>query len=162
VTNRLLEPFMWHTAVVTSVEWQNFFDQRCSPLAQPEIQAVAYAMRDALAESKPVELDYGHFHMPYLDPETIDEVRNSEHNTENVLAKVSAARCARVSYLTQDGVRDYNVDLELYERLVTAKPAHWSPLEHVCRMPMGYEDAKHVPGNLAPFVQLRHIVSGEV
>lgn len=27
--NRLLEPFMWHTALVTSTEWDNFFELRC-------------------------------------------------------------------------------------------------------------------------------------
>lgn len=29
ITNRLLEPFMWHTAIVSSTEWQNFFNLRC-------------------------------------------------------------------------------------------------------------------------------------
>lgn len=27
--NRLLEPFMWHTVVVTATEWENFFKLRC-------------------------------------------------------------------------------------------------------------------------------------
>ncbi len=27
--NRLLEPFMWHTAIVTATEFENFFKQRC-------------------------------------------------------------------------------------------------------------------------------------
>jgi hypothetical protein len=27
--NRLLEPFMWHTVLVTGTEWDNFFDLRC-------------------------------------------------------------------------------------------------------------------------------------
>lgn len=27
--NRLLEPFMWHTVLVTSTEWENFFHLRC-------------------------------------------------------------------------------------------------------------------------------------
>ena len=48
-----------------------------------------------------------------------------------MLAKVSAARCARVSYLTQDGRRDIEEDLRLYDRLTTARPWHGSPLEHV-------------------------------
>ena len=29
ICNRLLEPFMWHTALVTSTEFSNFFEQRC-------------------------------------------------------------------------------------------------------------------------------------
>ena len=27
--NRLLEPFMWHTVLVTATEWDNFFELRC-------------------------------------------------------------------------------------------------------------------------------------
>jgi len=27
--NRLLEPFMWHTVIVTATEWENFFELRC-------------------------------------------------------------------------------------------------------------------------------------
>jgi thymidylate synthase ThyX len=27
--NRLLEPFMWHTVIVTATEWENFFKLRC-------------------------------------------------------------------------------------------------------------------------------------
>ena len=27
--NRLLEPFMWHTVLVTATEWENFFELRC-------------------------------------------------------------------------------------------------------------------------------------
>jgi thymidylate synthase ThyX len=29
LVNRLLEPFMWHTVVLTSTEFENFFEQRC-------------------------------------------------------------------------------------------------------------------------------------
>lgn len=29
ICNRLLEPFMWHTVLVTSTEWDNFFELRC-------------------------------------------------------------------------------------------------------------------------------------
>ena len=27
--NRLLEPFMWHTVIITATEWENFFELRC-------------------------------------------------------------------------------------------------------------------------------------
>lgn len=29
LVNRLLEPFMWHTVLITSSEWENFFELRC-------------------------------------------------------------------------------------------------------------------------------------
>jgi thymidylate synthase ThyX len=164
VTNRLLEPFMWHTVVVTSVEWNNFFKQRCSPLAQPEIHRVAVLMREAIRNSEPEHhpADTIAWHTPYIDLETRTEIEAHEHNPQDVICKVSAARCARVSYLTQDGKRDYQEDLALYERLVTANPPHWSPLEHVCRTRTKWESGMMIPGNLLGWVQLRHIVCGQV
>lgn len=126
VVNRILEPFMWHTAVVTATAWDNFFAQRCSPLAQPEIRVAAEAMQTAYNESKPMELGTEEWHAPYISEAEWASTMDSDD-----LVKIAAARCARVSYLTQDGKRDTDADLTLYDRLVTAQPAHWSPLEHV-------------------------------
>jgi hypothetical protein len=48
------------------------------------------------------------------------------------LCKLSVARCARVSYLTHDGKRDHDRDIELYERLLGGGAnGHGSPFEHV-------------------------------
>lgn len=133
IANRLLEPFMWHTVVVTSTAWENFFRQRCSPLAQPEIRVAAELMRKAYVESTPRLVVRDRWHLPYIDDATyVDVVKNEDdHKHQVVLCQVSAARCARVSYLTQDGVRDYREDVKLYGRLVSADPMHASPLEHV-------------------------------
>lgn len=146
VVNRLLEPFMWHTVIVTSTEWDGFYKQRVSPLAQPEIKAAASLMLEAHLASTPVELDYEEWHTPYiLDDEDFD--------TETA-KKISAARCARVSYLTHDGVRDPDKDLELFARLVEADPPHASPLEHVAT-PGDFVEPNTL-GNLRGWSQLRH------
>lgn len=149
VTNRLLEPFMWHTVIVTATEWDNFFAQRCSPLAQPEIRAVADAMRAAFDASTPQSLEYGEWHTPYVRGVDEQEIEPAQR------LSISAARCARVSYLTHDGVRDLSKDLELYERLISARPMHASPLEHVAR-PVAQGEAQI--GNLRGWRQLRHDV----
>ena len=148
IANRLLEPFMWQTIICTATEWSGFWQQRCSPLAQPEIRVAAEAMREAYEASTPQELHYDEWHTPYIQP---DELRL---DTE-VRKRISAARCARVSYLTHDGTRSLDADLSLYNRLVTAEPPHWSPLEHVAT-PAGTNDSP--PGNLRGWWQLRHIV----
>lgn len=148
VTNRLLEPFMWHTVIVTATEWDGFWEQRCSPLAQPEIRVAAEAMRAAYDASTPAEVGMGQWHMPYL--------RDDDGDLDQETAKqVSAARCARVSYLTHDGRRDIDKDLDLYERLVTARPPHWSPLEHVATPA---EEGVVTLGNFRGWRQLRHAV----
>lgn len=123
VVNRLLEPFMWHTVVITSSYWQNFFEQRCSPLAQPEIRVFAEAIDYARSMSTPREVEWGEWHLPFADGDEIDADTNAR-------IKVSVARCARTSYETHDGVISVVKDLELYDKLVTARPMHASPLEH--------------------------------
>lgn len=120
--NRILEPFLWHTVIVTATEWTNFFKLRCAANAQPEIRAAALAMRAAIDASEPRSLDLGDWHTPLVqgDEEALDaETRRC----------VSAARCARVSYLTHEGTREIARDLELCERLRADR--HLSPFEHV-------------------------------
>lgn len=149
VANRLLEPFLPHTVIVSSTDWDNFFAQRCSPLAQPEIRAAAQAMREAYQASQPLPTPVGRWHLPYVLPE------EREEHPLPVLRKVSAARCARVSYRTHDGGHDLHADLGLYQRLVTADPPHVSPLEHVATPTLPH--ATGAPGNFRGWLQLRHI-----
>ncbi len=124
--NRLLEPFSWHTAVITATDLDNFFHLRISPLAQGELRKAAEMMLDC-SNKAPRPLNYDEWHLPYVDP---SEAFNLETAGLDV-AKISVARCARVSYLTQNGVRDPAEDLVLYDRLVSS--GHMSPLEHVAR-----------------------------
>lgn len=148
VTNRLLEPFMWHRVIVSSTEWDNFFGLRISELAQPEIHALAKAMKDAIDASAPKLLFPGEWHTPYIQ----EDEYNSDLSQDQ-LCKISAARCGRVSYLTHDGRRSYEDDLKLFDRLTSADPMHASPLEHVAR-PLA---RKEVPaGNFDGWRQLRH------
>ncbi len=152
--NRLLEPYMWHTVCVTSTEWDNFFKQRCSPLAQPEIRVVAEKMRSALENSIPEKIAFGRYHLPYVSEE------EKAYCTENGLdaRATSAARCARISYLTQEGVRDLDKDFALYDRLCNPGdgPPHWSPLEHVATPVLN--PAEELGGNFKGWDQLRHIL----
>jgi thymidylate synthase ThyX len=172
VVNRLLEPFAWHTVIVTATGWDNFFTQRCTQYAQPEIRAVALLMHKSISASKPQLLDYGQWHTPLVTYAADHDLTDPWYSDVDVRKNVSAARCARVSYLTHDGRRDFKKDLELYDRLVSADPPHWSPLEHVCTPDpvLGTDQLLHDPTdsrwvtgsarptNLRGWVQLRHVV----
>ena len=131
-TNRLLEPFLWHTVIVTATEWDNFFNLRCNPLAHPALRNTAEAMRAAMGQSTPRLVNYGEWHLPYFDPERDTDI------APDARPKVCAARCARVSYLTHDGIRDPSKDVALSDKLLT--DGHMAPLEHVAR-PMGHGEA---------------------
>lgn len=164
VINRLLEPFMFQTVVVTATEWQGFFDQRCSPLAQPEIRVVADAMREAMSESTPVtrtltdgmkldRADWRGWHLPYVNDHDLLDCKSAGEDPRYV----SAARCARVSYLTHDGKRDVQEDASLFIKLRDAEPPHWSPLEHVARPT---EENAYSGANFRGWTQLRTLVKG--
>lgn len=134
LTNRLLEPFMWHTVIVTATEWSNFFALRTDENAQREIRLVAELMQRAHGDSKPRPLRYGEWHAPLIQPE---EREWALANPEQA-AQASCARCARVSYLTHDtGTLDVAKDIGLYTGLVGN--GHMSPLEHAAT-PMSYEE----------------------
>jgi hypothetical protein len=142
VINRILEPYMWHTVIVTATEWENFFTLRLAENAQPEIQVAARVMFDAKAASDPTPVALGAWHLPL--------VQEDERSLPiEVLKKVSAARCARVSYLTHDGKRDIEKDIELCDRLWSDR--HLSPFEHVATPPA--DTAFHA--NFRGWIQMR-------
>lgn len=99
LTNRLLEPFMWHTVIVTATEWSNFFALRNNSMAQPEIHTIAAMMQEAYDSGEPDFVDSGKWHLPLIQPDELG-------GDIEMLKKISAGRCARVSYLTHGGVRD--------------------------------------------------------
>jgi thymidylate synthase ThyX len=145
-TNRLLEPFIWHKVIVSSTEWDGFFKQRCSPLAQPEIREVADLMRKAYEASTPTLLIKGEYHLPYL---TFKDLNFSKEDR----IKMCSARCARVSYDNHDGSFNQLKDLQLFSRLANADPPHWSPMEHIAT-----PSTKKLnnSGNFTGFAQIRH------
>lgn len=155
VANRLLEPFMWHTVIVTATEWDNFWNLRCHPDAQPEIRLIAEMMRSAIESSAPVELDQHEWHLPLVRPEDREEGTSTED-----LIKVSVGRCARVSYLTHAGKRDLDADIELHHRLLSS--GHMSPLEHPARPLTATElERSEWSGNFRGWFSYRKEIAGE-
>lgn len=145
--NRYIEPWMWHTVIVSATEWENFFAQRDTwpdpsqppGPAQPEFAVLARCIREALDASTPRQLKAGEWHLPlvetedkndplYVSRDEATELSTRRSGMVHVLAAISAARCARISYLTHDGIRDISEDMALHDRLVENR--HPSPLEH--------------------------------
>lgn len=157
ICNRLLEPFGWITVCVTgdSGAWSNYFSLRCHADAQPEIQKQAYTTRDVYFANKPEELTPGEWHLPYVDD---SEIFYGEANDGvDIPLAVSTGRCARTSYLTQEGKRDWTKDVELHDRLLNSKPMHASPFEHVCQA-MG-DDQRY--GKYIGWKAYRHFLKDE-
>lgn len=181
ITNRLLEPFMWHTVIVTATEWTNFFHLRDNKMAQPEIQKAAGMMSELYRASKPKLLGPNEWHLPFEETHPV-------YSTEERV-KISVGRAARVSYLTHDGERDPHADIALADSLL--KNGHMAPWEHVARpmddgergffgreefmVPTGWASGlvdremqwkrtgkiNHFLGNFNGWVQARKLIHGE-
>lgn len=134
IVNRLIQNHGHINVIVTATDYKNFLFVRDHKDAQPEIKELAHVM-DAALENRNVmpyiysrPLGSGDWHLPY--------VRDHERRTLPLEAQVacSTARCARVSYLTHDGVVPaLESDLRLAYSLVHSKPEdpkHASPAEH--------------------------------
>lgn len=120
--NRILEPYVFVHTVLTGTEWDNYFNLRAHPDADPEFEKLATLMRDAYMSGQPKPLDHGAWHIPYVD---------DAERTGDLIAdlEVSAARCARVSYKTHEGIRSpMDKDRELAARLLAQ--GHLSPFDH--------------------------------
>ena len=122
VFNRLLEPWQYIHVIVSSTEWDNFFELRNHEDAQPEIKALAEEIKYQMDNSVPVSRPY---HLPYVSN------AEREQYSPTICMQLSTARCARVSYLTHDGkVPSFDQDMKLYNQLVGSVPLHASPTEH--------------------------------
>ncbi len=141
LANRLIEPWMFITVVLSATEFDNWFHLRNHKAAQPEIQWVAKSMWAQYNEHEPTQRAAGMWHLPFISQSDIDEIVTKSLTSADtdevtrVLKKISTGRCARVSYLTHEGKREVEKDIELHDRLcsgpATGDPGHWSPFEHV-------------------------------
>ena len=123
--NRLIEPYLFANGIVTSTEWDNFFELRAHEDAQPEIYELAIKMREAMQASTPKALKAGEWHLPYISEDELNDNFFKIPANKYVLQKVAAARCCRVSYLKHDGtVPNINDDLALFQRLAGSVPLH--------------------------------------
>lgn len=137
IINRVLEPFQWIKVIVTATEWQNFFDLRRHPDAQPEIQELAHQMKKAMDSSSPDVLEHGEWHLPYVNKDNfVTYFREVDEDNKQVTGfqleeaiKCSVARCARVSYLNHDNTNP-NVDKDIALADMLLEAGHMSPFEH--------------------------------
>lgn len=122
IINRVLEPYTHINVLITATEWDNFFLLRNHEDADPTLRRLAYLMQEVYEGSEPQVSKY---HLPFIRGSDQERLGNYED-----CRMVSAARCARTSYLTHDGRETtFEEDLELSTKL-SGHPPHLSPFEH--------------------------------
>jgi hypothetical protein len=161
--NRLLEPWGWILQVVTATEWDNFFALRCDAAAAPAFRKIARMMYVLRSKFDPCPLNYGEWHLPYVDGD--EALRYTAHPWQT-LCDISAARCAWTSYWPPDGA-DGSDDFEKVKRtlkkLRESRPIHPSPFEHQATPthPSRRGEAS-MRSNLVGWDQYRKMIPGEV
>lgn len=154
IPNRLLENWMWCTVIATGniQSWNNFWNLRNHHAAEPHMQIIARMSEEIANQSASKVLDDGEFHLPLIGFDGDENLSLFDQ------VKVSVGRCARVSYLTHDGKRDTQADIDLCSKL--QNDGHFSPFEHVAMS--SQENLKHLEGNLGfGWVQYRKVLDGE-
>jgi thymidylate synthase ThyX len=119
--NRALQRFMRIPIIITATEWNPFFRLRTAPDVQPDFRETALELQEAMIQSTPQVLQIGEWHIPFGD-------RLPDGTDLGSKLRVSAARCARLSYATHDGIIDINRDLAMCADLISN--VHMSPLGH--------------------------------
>jgi len=175
IPNRLLEPFSWIDTLITSCEWDNFLWLRDHADAEPHLQDLARLVKQAIDDAEVQILEPGEWHLPYITQDDwygaasmvklAPGVRANTFQVMPVLQKISAARCARISYKPFDGDASYERELERYDMLVSSDRVHASPLEHQATPDRLYGgeawENEHLHGNLSGWVQFRKTVPNE-
>ncbi len=170
IVNRLLEPFVHITVLVSATEWANFLELRDHPDAEPHIAMLAREVRACLEDESTIQtLEPREWHLPFVDPVSEDgtPVKASGPALTNAI-KLSVARCASTSYKTVGGF-DMTLEkaIELHDKLVSSHPIHASPAEHVAQAdsPAAAGDLHSKAwmrgdqhGNFVGFRQYRHML----
>lgn len=188
IANRLVEPFQMMKTVISGTEWANFFWLRYHESADPTFAELARVMQQAMQESIPQTLLPGEWHLPYVTSRRNDNGKmeywldSDTQLCEDDALKVSAARCAAVSYRNTD----YGLDKcrQVHDKLVGDDRKHGSAMEHQARAMTGLEAGGEVTlvtspktwehgvthmdselnlwsGNLKGWVQYRKLIPGE-
>lgn len=158
IVNRVIEPYSWITVIATSCApgWRNMFKLRCHEAAEPHFQKIARMAEQLWYDHKPRMMAVGEWHLPLFGFEGDENIPFDDRK------KISAARCARVSYLTHDGQRNIGKDLMLHDRLISSNPKHMSSFEHQAQCVMGYPLTELYTGNLETgWMQYRKTIKGE-
>lgn len=161
IINRLLEPFMYHTVLVSSTEWSNFLALRDHPDAEPHIQYLAKLLRKELNRKDNIQyLNNGEYHLPFISQSDFYAIKSF-----HTIVKKSIACCASVSYKTVD---DFDMTPEraeiIYDKLISSIPIHASPTEHIAyadRYVNNEWSNSKLHGNFVGFCQFRKQLNGE-
>lgn len=125
-SNRVIEPYAWHEALITSSHWDNFFDLRLDiDNAEPEVYAIAKIIDEVLTASAPTSREV---HQPFATQDRrLTGLESFTEARENLM--ISATETAQISYKDKTTNNESTAKAALGEKLLENK--HMSPFEHI-------------------------------
>ncbi len=134
ICGRLLEPFSMIKLVFTATEWDNFFNLRIHPDAEPHFRELAIKCYIAIKNSKPIVIKNGEWHLPY-----IDRIRDGNgvlrYYVNQKEINLETARDISLSCIAQTSYRKHDTTEEKAETIISklfgSDPVHASPAESV-------------------------------
>lgn len=177
---RWLETASFIKVVLTGTDFNNLWNLRRHPDAQPEFLELANCMYDAREMSTPNLLKPGQWHLPYIDFVDGKYFSEGQEVDLTIARKISASCCAQASYRKLDTSIEKAV--KVFDMLhlgdESGEPAHASPTEHQAT-PMDESNIPFNPntwepgvthvrrdgslwsGNLRGWVQFRQLIPNE-
>lgn len=126
IVNRWIDPWAHIQTIVTMTNPANWFALRAHSAAEPIVQVLAYRMLNEYIHTTPNFLDFGEWHIPFMDDQTRDL------SIENKL-RVATARCCWVSYgKPMKALTTLEDAFHRHDECIRAP--HWSPLEHMAQV----------------------------
>ena len=111
--------------------------------AEIHMMTLSEKIYDAIQESVPKKLKENEWHIPFRDKMNDEKIEDllrgpyrasyirHEGDLQQAKVEIATARCARLSYMTFDGIIDYEKDIKLHDSLLESH--HMSPFEHCAR-----------------------------
>lgn len=133
--NFILQDLCPLVEIITATDWSNFralrldVDESGSPRARPEVFKTAKAICGALDDSTPFKLPRSYWHIPLV--EFAESVEIVDAGGWDLAAKISAGRCARVSYDKHRDPEPWERSVDRAEKLISS--GHMSPFEQCAR-----------------------------
>lgn len=142
IINRVLEPYVRTSTVITATEWDNFLYTRAiAKGVEPVMHLLANCIKQAVEYANENAKD-GVAHLPFV---TDDEL-NTRSLKDCVKHAVSrSARCTILSNVTKK-LSTIEEDEKLYNWLSNADPMHASPFEHIAFATKSYEPYYNLRG----------------
>lgn len=150
--NRPYEAFSNIKVVVTSTEWDNFFNLRLNAkTVQPEMRRLAEMMKHEMELTPVKHLLPGEWHLPYIkthwngiSQERLYSTQKDAKLSLEQAKEISVSCCAQVSYRQMD--QSLMKARKIHEMLTQKHDPHMSPFEHQATPMVPYEEVGPIEG----------------